>query len=155
MKARVSFTYGQTNYLFEFDEAGEKETLLKTIVLGNPPRSCPLIKDQGAIYKLEAKEVSGKHIYIEAVCIGVVDGHLVVAKSQLGTYESTKGYFWKPWEIDEFATTRIREALANKQSAQGGETQTPTTARPAANTKVSAKPALTPPEIEEEDDLPF
>jgi hypothetical protein len=145
MKSTVSFQYGEAQYTFEFEEQNDKETLLKTIVLGNPPRKCPLIKDPNAKYRLEAKEVSGKHIYVEAVCIGKVNGQLTVAKSQLGTYESMKGYFWKTWELDEFANKRLRGESGNDEQVS------PTTIVAGKSQTTSVQPKTE----DEYNDLPF
>jgi len=151
MRATVNFRYGQTDYEFKFEEAVDKETLLKAIVLGNPPRSCKLIKDPAAIYKLEAKEVSGKHIYIEAICIGKVGGELKVAKSQLGTYESNKGYFWKTWEFDEFANKRFAETTPEAKTPET-KPEPVVVAQPEPQTILPVEPVG---EEDELSDLPF
>lgn len=92
MKASVQTKLGNVEYILEFEEKDEMETLNRVAVLGNPPTKCDNCpNDDPAEFFLQSNKDSEANIYVNVEC------KTCGARAKLGQYKAG-GYFWHKFE---------------------------------------------------------
>ena len=98
MVIKSTFQLALARYEITVDEKDPIDALHQSITLSNPPRYCPLCKNN-QFFHFDARKVNSKkdgktYTYISVIC------NKCRAQATLGSH-LTGGYFWKGFELYE------------------------------------------------------